>query len=102
MSRDGCVAFPRGAMGLSAVCDCGISCSYSLFLMWYFIRYQKELCFSKMMMVEGNERCQPIRLISTYRRTGHASITIAYLFILNNSEASNQRISTDACFKGKL
>ena len=25
MSRDCCVALPRGAMGLSAVCDCGIS-----------------------------------------------------------------------------
>ena len=24
VSRDCCVAFPRGAMGLSAVCDCGI------------------------------------------------------------------------------
>ena len=24
------VALPRGAMGWSAVCDCGISCSYSL------------------------------------------------------------------------
>ena len=24
VSRDGCVALPRGAMGLSAVCDCGI------------------------------------------------------------------------------
>ena len=24
------MAFPRGAMGLSAVCDCGISLSYSL------------------------------------------------------------------------
>ena len=23
--RDGCVALPRRAMGLSAVCDCGIS-----------------------------------------------------------------------------
>ena len=32
MSRDGCVALPRGAIGLSAVCDCGISWSYSLFL----------------------------------------------------------------------
>ena len=30
VSRDGCVAFPRFAMGLSAVCDCGISRSYSL------------------------------------------------------------------------
>ena len=24
-SRDLCVALPRGAIGLSAVCDCGIS-----------------------------------------------------------------------------
>ena len=30
MSRDGWVALPRGAMGLSAVCGCGISWSYSL------------------------------------------------------------------------
>ena len=32
VSRDGFLALPRGAMGLSAVCDCDISCSYSLFL----------------------------------------------------------------------
>ena len=25
VSRDSCVTLPRGAMGLSAVCDCGIS-----------------------------------------------------------------------------
>ena len=25
MSRDGWAALPRGAVGLSAVCDCGIS-----------------------------------------------------------------------------
>ena len=25
VSRDCCVALPRGAIGLSAVCDCGIS-----------------------------------------------------------------------------
>ena len=30
MSRDGRAALFRGAMGLSAVCDCGISSSYSL------------------------------------------------------------------------
>ena len=30
MSRDCCVALPRGTMGLSAVCDCGIFSSYSL------------------------------------------------------------------------
>ena len=32
VSRDCCVALPRGAKVLSAVCDCGISWSYSLFL----------------------------------------------------------------------
>ena len=30
MSRDCCAALPRGTIGLSAVCDCGISLSYSL------------------------------------------------------------------------
>ena len=30
VSRDGGAALPRGATGLSAVCDCGISWSYSL------------------------------------------------------------------------
>ena len=30
MSRDYCVALPPSAMGLSAVCDNGISWSYSL------------------------------------------------------------------------
>ena len=30
MSRDCYVALPHDAMGLSAVCDCGISLSYSL------------------------------------------------------------------------
>ena len=30
MSRDCCVALPRSAVVLSAVCDCGISLSYSL------------------------------------------------------------------------
>ena len=33
MSHVGCVALPRGAMGLSAVCGTGISWSYSLFFM---------------------------------------------------------------------
>ena len=30
MPRDCCVALPHGAMGLSKVCDCVISLSYSL------------------------------------------------------------------------
>ena len=32
VSHDCCVTLPRGAIDLSAVCDCGISWSYSLFL----------------------------------------------------------------------
>ena len=39
MSRDCCVALPHGVMGLSAVCDCGISCSYSLFICYCNISY---------------------------------------------------------------
>ena len=30
VSRESCVALPHDAMGLSAVCDFGIACSYSL------------------------------------------------------------------------
>ena len=30
VSRDCCVALSHDAKGLSAVCDCGISCSYTL------------------------------------------------------------------------
>ena len=37
MSRDGCVALPRGATGLSAVCDCGISCGLVCDLRSHFI-----------------------------------------------------------------
>ena len=33
VSRDCCVALPQGATGMSAVCDCGISCSYSLIIL---------------------------------------------------------------------
>ena len=33
VSRGCCVALPRGAMGLSAVCKCGISCYYSLIIL---------------------------------------------------------------------
>ena len=38
VSRDCCVALPRGALGLSAVCDCGISKSYSLSLTIFYLR----------------------------------------------------------------
>ena len=40
MSRDCRVALPPGAMGLSAVCDCGISGSYSLTIFNKFPLFQ--------------------------------------------------------------
>ena len=40
MSRDRCVALPRSAVVLSAVCDCGISVSYSIYLMRKIRRWQ--------------------------------------------------------------
>ena len=39
------MALPRGAVGLSAVCDCGIDCSYS------FTTYQLSVLLSPMVSV---------------------------------------------------
>ena len=36
VSDDCCVAHPLSAMGLSAVCDCGISLSYSHIIFGYY------------------------------------------------------------------
>ena len=35
VSRDCCVALPHGAAGLSAVCDCGVTC-FLIILTYYF------------------------------------------------------------------
>ena len=44
VSRGGWAALPRGAMGLSAVCDCG----FLIILTYYFYRYHKiRKAFSK-------------------------------------------------------
>ena len=43
VSRDCCVAPPHDATGLSAVCDCGISRSYSLTI--FFIMPARECKF---------------------------------------------------------
>ena len=43
VSSDCCVALPRGAMGLSAVCDCSISWSGSLTLYMTFCWYLRVL-----------------------------------------------------------
>ena len=43
MSRACCVALPRGAMGLSAVCDCGISCPFITTIFLYYAKSQLGL-----------------------------------------------------------
>ena len=48
MSRDCCVALPRGAMELSAVCDCGLSLSYSLTI--FVFNFMCGLCFLNVLM----------------------------------------------------
>ena len=42
VSRDCCVAFPHDTTGLSAVCDCGISYSYSLTILNAFSASTKK------------------------------------------------------------
>ena len=49
MSRDCCVALPSGAMGLSAVCDCRISWSYSLTIL---VETGSEMSFSNVNILE--------------------------------------------------
>ena len=41
MSRGGWAALPRGATGLSAVCDCGISGSYSFTIFVCFLTNER-------------------------------------------------------------
>ena len=60
VSRDGWVVLPCGAMGLSAVCDCGISWSYSLTI------FAKNDCF-----YTGHNGLWTGELISWYYRVCH-------------------------------
>ena len=53
------VSLPRGAMGWSAVCDCGISWSYSLFVYLLHPMFQdafvtKQTCFNIPQSTEQN------------------------------------------------
>ena len=45
VSRDCCVALPHDATGLSAVCKCGISRSYSLTIFYWFLIFATALIF---------------------------------------------------------
>ena len=60
VSRDCCVALPRGAMGLSAVCDCSISHTRLLFV--YIHPLSKEF---------GNEK-----KVCTFRLQGIKNIKL--------------------------
>ena len=44
MSRGGWAALPHGDTGLSAVCDCGISWSYSLTIPCVYVKVHKQTC----------------------------------------------------------
>ena len=57
MSCDGWAALPRGAMGLSAVCDCGISWSYSLTIFAYFLSHLYEFYLSLIGLRCGTSKC---------------------------------------------
>ena len=44
------MALSRSAMGLSVVCDCGISCSYSLTI--FYVLLSPYLCFISFLYLE--------------------------------------------------
>ena len=55
VSRDGWAALPRGAKGLSAVCDCGISWSYSITIIYDFNNKLKSRQFSFLVKKSNNK-----------------------------------------------
>ena len=67
MSHDCCVALSRDAMGLSANCDFGISCSYSL--MFYYVTKCK---FTS----KGMAAQLPSLLVLTYTYFLHGTIKL--------------------------
>ena len=79
MSRDCCVALPRGAMGLSADCDCGISWSYSLTIFKSLLRqglskpeFYGDLVYRlKKVVGSNNFSAQFIKIISHYKKIGY-------------------------------
>ena len=51
MSRDGCVALPRGAMGLSAICDYGIPDQTYLLFLYIYLGQNTFPYFSQIIVV---------------------------------------------------
>ena len=52
MARDCCVGLPHDATGLSAVCDCGISCSYSLTVLDILSEVKKRFSYSTQLITK--------------------------------------------------
>ena len=57
MSRDGWAALPRGATGMSAVCDCGISWSYLLTIIYELLIAQLHILSIDFINVLSYYRC---------------------------------------------
>ena len=59
VSLDCCVALPCGVMGLSAVCDCGISRLYALTISEYMHTKNKQFCTFLVYSFESNQLGKP-------------------------------------------
>ena len=59
VSRDCCVVLPRGAICLSAVCDCGIFLSYSFSVSEYMHAMNTEFCSVLVYSFESNQLGKP-------------------------------------------
>ena len=79
MSRDGWAAFPRSATGLSVVCDCGFSWSYSLTFFKSLLRqglsepnFYGVLVYKLKKIVDSNKfSAQFIKIITHYKKIGY-------------------------------
>ena len=81
MSCDGCVALPDGIMGLSAVCDCGISWSYSptmfVFGHWFVIYYIVPFLVYNQFSEEESNDC-----FAQIMSCCHAAVRVQYLCLV--------------------
>ena len=90
------MALPRGAKGLSAVCDCGISCSYSLTIFYTTLTNfsTKYLVICKVYTDAGgikqlNHVCSPVHKII------HSLKLVDYLYIQADNPCYNYHLHTD-------
>ena len=86
MPRDGWAALPRGATGLSAVCDCGISWSYSL-----TISYMLNSFNFHCLHFENKINVSPVTIDIFYSFVGHD-------FMLSYEGCSNTNASSFITF----